>query len=84
MPYHAIYFDKDGTLTGKGANTWATPHEKHHELPECKTDLKVYDGVVCDSTVQVRRLSFHNYKPKDLLEAMDMFVLRYDDAIIAK
>lgn len=61
FPFHAIYFDKDGTLTGKGPNTWATPHEKHHEVPECETDLDVYDGVVCDSSIEVRRLAFHNY-----------------------
>lgn len=84
FPHHAIYYDKDGTLTGKGPKTWATPHEKHHELPECETNLDMYDGVVCDSSIEVRRLAFHNYKPGNLLNGMDMLVLRYDDAVLAQ
>ncbi len=53
-PWKAIFLDQDGTLTGKGANTWATPYYKYHEQPECffdSTTLDVYNGVLCDSTV---------------------------------
>lgn len=31
-PWNAIFFDKDGTLTGLGANTWATFGYLHHSV----------------------------------------------------
>lgn len=31
FPHKAIYLDEDGSLTGKGPKTWATPYFKHHE-----------------------------------------------------
>ena len=30
-PFKAIFLDEDGSLTGKGAGTWATPYYKYHE-----------------------------------------------------
>lgn len=30
IPHRAIYHDLDGTLTGKGAGSWATPYYSHH------------------------------------------------------
>jgi hypothetical protein len=86
FPHLAIYFDKDGTLTGKGPKTWATPYLKQHELPECDykdmTKRALFDGVVCDATVQVRKLSFTTYAPEALFN-MPMYVLRYDDTVLA-
>lgn len=49
-PFRGIFYDEDGSLTGKGPKTWATPYYKHMEQPECTTDLEVFDGVTCDST----------------------------------
>jgi len=83
-PYHAIYFDLDGSLTGKGPNTWATPYKKIHEQPECETLLDLYDGVTCDSTIQVRRLSFNSYAPKMNFDGMQMVILRFDDNLLAE
>jgi len=51
FPHLAIYFDKDGSLTERGPKTWATPYLKQHELPECVTNLTMFDGVLCDATV---------------------------------
>lgn len=31
FPYKAIFLDEDGSLTGLGPGTWATPYYKHHE-----------------------------------------------------
>lgn len=31
IPFRAIFYDLDGSLTGKGAGTWATSYFKHHE-----------------------------------------------------
>ena len=34
-PRREIIYDKDGTLTGLGAKTWATPYWRHNDWPEC-------------------------------------------------
>jgi hypothetical protein len=51
FPYRAILKDKDGSLTGLGANTWATPYWKHNYQPECELNMAEYDGLLCNSTV---------------------------------
>lgn len=63
FPYRDIFYDTDGTLTGKGPNSWATPYWKHNDQPECTVDREVYDGIICDSRIQIRRIVFHNYQP---------------------
>jgi len=50
-PWKAIFYDLDGTLTGKGPKTYATYKYGHHEQPECETNLEDYDGVICDNSV---------------------------------
>jgi hypothetical protein len=35
VPYRGIWFDKDGSLTGLGPNTWATKDFIHNRQPEC-------------------------------------------------
>lgn len=49
FPFRDIFYDTDGTLTGLGANSWATPYFLHNDQPECITDLEVYDGILCNS-----------------------------------
>lgn len=45
IPWRAIYYDEDGTLTGKGAKSWATPYWIHNDWPECEKDtLQFTDG----------------------------------------
>ena len=82
-PRKAIYHDLDGTLTGKGANSWATVYYKHHDQPECTTDLDAMDGVTCDGTVQVRRVAFHGANPSSHFRGMGLKILRYDDDLLA-
>ncbi len=65
-PYMDIFQDMDGTLTGLGPNTWTTPYFEHNMQPECLLDKEVYDGIVCNSSVQVRRITFYNYQPYSL------------------
>ena len=76
-PWRDIFYDLDGTLTGKGTKSWATPYWKHNEQPECSTDRPVYDGILCDSRVQVRRIAFHNYAPSHF-DMMDLKLLKID------
>lgn len=51
FPWKAIYLDLDGSLTGKGANSWATYYYAHHDVKECVRDAVVFDGVTCDNTI---------------------------------
>lgn len=78
-PRKAIFQDLDGSLTGKGPNSWATVYYKHHDQPECDQDLDVMDGVMCDSTVQIRRVAFHAASPSSHFTGMALKILRYDD-----
>jgi len=82
-PRRAIFHDLDGSLTGKGPNSWATAPFAHHDQPECEQDLEVMDGWTCDDTVQIRRVAFHAGKPSAHLRGMGLKVLRYDDDLLA-
>jgi hypothetical protein len=73
----------DGTLTGKGPYSYATAYWRHNVQPECEVNRYVYDGILCDSRVQVRRIVFYNYAP-DIFNIMDMKVLQFDDIITSK
>jgi hypothetical protein len=79
-PFKAIYYDLDGSLTGKGAKTWATHYYKHHEQPECEHLENEFGGVTCTSDIQIRRIAFWNTSPKDLFSGMGFKVLKYDDS----
>lgn len=58
FPDKGIFLDLDGTLTGIGANTWATSYLPHNLQPECTLDLDVFDGITCNDQVQIRRVVF--------------------------
>ena len=50
-PYKAILLDEDGSITGKGANSWATPYYVHHNQTECEHNATSWGAVYCDNTV---------------------------------
>ena len=54
FPFRGIFEDLDGTLTSLGANTWATDYWKHLEQDECYVDAEIFDGIICNSDVEVR------------------------------
>jgi hypothetical protein len=66
MPFREIIYDEDGTLTGKGAGSWATFYYNHLNQTECTYDLAKYDGVVCDPSIKLRRIAFHSYTPASI------------------
>ena len=84
LPWKVIFLDEDGSLTGKGAGSWATPYYPHHNHTACETNISYFGGVFCDNTVQVRRIAFHGAKPAALFKGMGFKVLRYDDDIVAE
>jgi hypothetical protein len=53
-PRRAIFFDEDNSLTGLGKGSWATPNWKHNQQDECEVNEEVFDGIICNSDVQVR------------------------------
>lgn len=57
-PWKSIYLDEDGSVTGKGAGSWATPYFPHHNQTECEHNATYWGSVFCDNTVQVRRVTF--------------------------
>lgn len=50
-PQRGIFHDIDGSLTGKGEDTYATANWVHNHQSECDLQETLYDGVVCDPTV---------------------------------
>jgi hypothetical protein len=81
-PYREIILDLDGSLTGLGARSWASAYWKHNEVPECKVNIPMYGGLICSPTVQVRRIVYQNQVPEYIFKAMEMKVIRIDDAIV--
>ena len=78
VPWRAIYYDVDGTLTGAGAKSWAMPYWNHnHWKPACVVDDKQYSasarspsaaaatGLKCTSAVTVRRVAWYGYSPSN-------------------
>ncbi len=76
-PRRDIFYDWDGTLTGLGAKSFATPYWKHNNQTGCAFQDSM-DGLICDPTTQVRKILFYNYKP-DLLFKRPMKILQIDD-----
>jgi len=83
FPHKGIILDEDGTITGKGPISWATPYYAHHNQTECEVNMTYWGGTFCDNTVAVRRIAFHNAKPFAIHRMMGLKILRYDDDIVA-
>ena len=78
FPFKGIYEDHDGSLTGKGPGSWATSDWNHNKwLTQCSVDSTVYDGILCDSTVSVRRIVIYNAQPSSL-NGKNLYILPYD------
>lgn len=80
-PRREIIRDLDGTLTGLGPNSWTTPYWKHNDKPGCQRKDLEYDGLICNSSVQIRRIVFYNYAPHAFV-MRDMKILPFDDSIV--
>jgi len=78
FPGRAILYDLDGSLTGKGPKSWATPFFKHNEQPECSKDEST-NSLFCDNTVQVRKLYFGSMTPSSRFKLQGMSILKYDN-----
>jgi len=81
FPGRAILFDLDGTTTGKGPRSWATPFFKHNEQPECSLDEPT-GSLMCDSSVEVRKLQFDSMSPSSRFKLQPMRILKFDDSLL--
>lgn len=81
-----IINDLDGSLTGLGPNSWASFYYPHNEQPECVHSPLIHDGLICDGTVQMRRIAFWGYTP-DHFRMSQIKIARWDqeikDAVLA-
>ena len=82
IPYRGIWYDIDGTLTGKGAGSWATAYFKHVDQPECTVDLNMYNGVLCPPTTTIRRIAFFGMRP-DYFKFKNINIAKYDDLVMS-
>ena len=73
-PFKEIIYDEDGTL-GNSTHRWLVKSFKHLEVPECGTDSKVHEGLVCDKSISIRRVLFHNGDPYNALKYRPVKVL---------
>jgi len=80
-PWRAIFLDLTGSLTNLGPNTWATPYWKHNEQPECTVNDPLFNGLICDSSIQVRRIAFHAGVPSHFF-GMPLKIAKYDQDIV--
>lgn len=44
--------------------------------------MDVFDGVICDNTVAIRRLAFHKSSPLSLFDGMPLYILPFDDTTV--
>lgn len=63
--------------------SWVMPYWGHLDQPECKVNLTMFNGIVCNSSVEVRRVVFFGSKPVKLLTGMAMKIAKWDDQIAA-
>eukprot|EP00117_Sycon_ciliatum_P036091 scpid3682/ scgid27229/ Fibrocystin-L; Polycystic kidney and hepatic disease 1-like protein 1; Protein D86 len=73
-PFRGIIWDSDGSLTG--SETYVTAYLRHNDVDECVSTVddatlpnsRIVDSLICDNSVQVRRVSFYGYQPSSLFK----------------
>ena len=78
-PWRTIFFDKTGELTTKGVNSWFLPKYQHLLQPECEDLDSTLGGIVCDGTVEARRIAITGM-PANFF-GMRMKVAKFDTAL---
>jgi hypothetical protein len=84
-----IFHDEDGSLTGLGADSWASTYWKHNDWTGidanweagCKIVNDTYDGFICDNSHTIRKILF--YAPSGgSADGRPLFLWQWDDAYI--
>ena len=82
FPYREIIHDLDGSLTGLGENSWATPYYPHNMAPGCQRSQEVHGGIICDGTNSIRRIAFYGVTPDGMMTGMNLKFALWNDDII--
>ena len=80
VPYKEIIVDNDGSLTGSNARGLVTYFYSHLNVPGCVRDEAVYNGLVCDETVTIRKVEFLNLNPFDAFSMQLLDIWNLDNA----
>jgi hypothetical protein len=81
FPGRGILYDLDGSTTGKGERSWATPYFKHNEQDACDIDEDT-NSLFCDKSVEVRKLDFKGLSPNSRFKLQPMRILKFDDNLM--
>ena len=79
VPYKEILIDLDGSLTGNSVNGTVTFYYEHLDVPGCTRDETVYNGLVCDDSVMIRRVEFYAANPTGNFKMEDLNIFRNED-----
>jgi hypothetical protein len=63
VPFREIIHDLDGSMTGLGSESWAVFAQPHLFQPECIHAPDTHDGMICDGSIQIRKIAFHDFDP---------------------
>jgi len=83
-PFRDIVVDVDGSLTGAADQT-VVRYGKHFDPEDCSAteeQLTQLDGVICQSHIQVRRVSWHSPQPWGNLGGQRINLLRWDQDLV--
>ena len=75
-PERDIILDQDGTLTNLKGGGWVTPYFPHNDVEACTRNDAVYSGLVCNNSIQIRRLAFYNLVRADNFYGVEMKIRR--------
>ena len=80
VPYKEILIDNDGSLTnntigGKGVITY---FYDHLNVPGCKRNNSVFNGLVCNETVMIRRIELYSVSPSASFQLQNLEILRIE------
>jgi len=73
-PFKEIIYDEDGTL-GSSTHRWIVHYYEHLDVPECTRNEAVYNGLLCNNDIVIRRIVMHNPKPYDSLKYLPMKIM---------
>lgn len=81
VPYKEILVDRDGSLTEAGSSGVVTFFYNHLNVPGCTRNEAVFNGLVCDQSVIIRRTVIYAAVPYDNLGMQAINISRIDNGV---
>ena len=76
-PFKEILYDQDGSL-GNNTHRWVVHYYKHLDISECMQDQATYNGLLCSSSISIRRVLFYSPLPFSSLKNLPMKIMNMD------